>query len=75
MICHRKNNFPIDNKVRLFVGWSVCHNFLIGREVTLTCSYRSTSSLPVVVDGSRDEQGWSGSGHPSGNRDLAQEKS
>jgi len=24
------------------VGWSVCHNFLNGRQVSLPCSYRST---------------------------------
>ena len=27
------------------VGWSVCHNFLKGREVTLPCSNRNTCYL------------------------------
>ena len=31
-------NFPLT----LSIGWSVCHKFLKGQEVTLPCSYRST---------------------------------
>ena len=32
----------INRSISLSVGWSVCHNFLEGREVTLPCSYRNT---------------------------------
>ena len=28
-----------------FVGWSLCHNFLKGRQVRLSCSYRSICSV------------------------------
>ena len=29
------------------VGWSVCHNFITGREVVLQCTYRSTCHFSV----------------------------
>ena len=41
-----KGNFSmtpsVGRSVFFSVGWSVCHNFLKGREVTPPCSYRST---------------------------------
>ena len=36
------NYDPSCPSVGRLVGWSVCHNFLKGWEVTLPCSYRST---------------------------------
>ena len=45
-----KRNFPMSPPVRSMVGrlvdwsdgWSVCHNFVEGQEVSLPCFYRST---------------------------------
>ena len=31
------------------IGWSVCHNFLMGREVTLSCSYWSACLKECTV--------------------------
>ena len=41
----RGRHFVCGRLVGWLVGWSVCHNFLRGREVTLLCSYWSTSLL------------------------------
>ena len=65
-------NFPMNPHVRLFVGgvdWSVCHNLLIGRKVTLPCSYWSTcvqtilsmcilQELPVLQDPQEEFHVW-----------------
>ena len=34
--------YTFDYFRHIFLGWSVCHNFLKGWEVFLPCSYRST---------------------------------
>ena len=47
-------HFSKNPHVRLFDGWSVCHNFLNGREVTLRRSYQSTcffSFNPMLFPG------------------------
>ena len=36
-IVYWKCRFPLTWSVRLLAGWSVCHNFLKGREVSLPC--------------------------------------